>query len=362
VRPAGRSPPIRDVLPETGRLPFTPLLHGPTPVEEIRGLEAYFGRGGVWVKRDDLSSPVYGGNKIRKYEYVLGEAETRGATRLVTTGGIASTQVTATAVLGRALGYDVTAIFFDQPMTRFGQRAILADQAAGAELVWGGSYLGAAARSWAVARRQGSYFILPGASTPLPNVGYVDAALELVAQVEASGAPRPGVVVVPAGSCGTVVGLAIGFALAGWETEVVGVRITTRLACNAAYLYAVTAATERYLAALSPTYRRARGAMGWRSPRARLFHGAAGPGYGEPTAEAIEGASLLARITGHGGEITYTGKALAALRTLCRSEEHAGKTLLLWNTLTGEPPSLEGSDEARLPAALRRALGRPVVA
>lgn len=358
LHPADRTPPLHRALPETASLPFLPLLHGPTPLEEATALARYLGRGGVWVKRDDLSSPVYGGNKIRKYEYVLGEALAAGATRLVTTGGVASTQVTATAMLGRALGLPVTAVLFDQPSTRFGRVAIEADLAAGAELVWGDSYLGAALRSWSAARQPGAYFILPGASTPLPNLGYVDAALELRRQVEAQSAPRPDVIVVPAGSCGTVAGLAVGLALVGWPTEVIGVRITTRVTCNAAYLRAVTLATERYLARLSPTYQRANKTK----LNARIFHGAAGPGYGAPTPEAIEGAQALALVTGHEGEITYTGKALAALRMLARSPRYAKKTLLLWNTLTARPVSAEGVDLSRLPAALARTLRRPVVA
>lgn len=346
-------------LPELADLPFLPLLHGPTPVDEAKSLFSWLGRDRVWVKRDDLASPIYGGNKVRKYEYLLADARARGARSLVTIGGLASTQVTATARFGAALGLPVRAVLFDQPMTEFGRRALLADVTAGAELTHGGSIpttLWRARRVLREAREHQPYFVLPGASTPLPNVGFVDAALELAAQAAAGEMPHPEVVLVPAGSCGTVVGLALGFRLLGLTTEVIGVRITTALTCNGAYVRLVAWATDRFLRKGSPTYARlARGPL-----RASIFHGACGPGYGEPTADAWAGADALAAVTGHPGEITYTGKLLAAARAIGKMPRFAQKNLVIWNTLTREPPPVE-VDETALAAPLRAIFSGPIV-
>ena len=52
-------------------VPWVALAHVPTPVEPCTAIADYLGRGDVWVKRDDLISPIYGGNKVRRYELVL---------------------------------------------------------------------------------------------------------------------------------------------------------------------------------------------------------------------------------------------------------------------------------------------------
>lgn len=326
----------------------------------MAGLEAYFGRGGLWVKRDDLASPLYGGNKVRKFEYLLADALDQGARGLWTVGGLASTQVTATALFGRALGLKVRALLFDQAMTRFGRHALLADLAAGAELIYGGPLPLAALYALGEAafgpRRYA--LVAPGASTPRPNAGFVDGAFELAEQVRRGEMPRPDAVVVPAGSGGTVAGLALGFARLGWPTEVIGVRITSRLVCHGPWVRALAEATGRALERMSPRFGRpGRGPL-----RLRVEHRAAGRGYGEPTGEACEGARQLVKVTGYEGEVTYSGKALAALRLLANEPEYAKKTLLFWNTLTREPPPIGEASPSDLSPPLRRRWQAPVVA
>src|SRR5262245_17860931 len=129
-------------FPELAKsVPWLPLAHVPTPVEPCDAIADWLGRRGVWIKRDDLISPIYGGNKVRRYEHVLADARARGAERLVTAGGVGSTQVLATILLGRSLGFEVSAALFDQPATRFARRAVLGGAAAGGDLVYGGGYL-----------------------------------------------------------------------------------------------------------------------------------------------------------------------------------------------------------------------------
>lgn len=348
-----------DELPELrGTLPFVPLAHLPTPVERCTAIAPYLGRDDVWMKRDDLVSPLYGGNKVRRFELVFGEARARGATRIVTAGGLASTQVTATALFCQALGLPLTAVLFDQPVTRFAKDALLADADAGAELVYGGGYVATAAKTYLASRRPGSYVILPGASDPLANLGYVDAMLELAAQVARGEMPRPDVIVLPTGSSGTLAALSIGAAYLGWPTEIVGVRITARVACNAVTIGIIQRRTEAFLARRSATFRaRRRGPLRW-----SLFHGAIGPGYGEPTPASIEGARQVERLIGASGEVTYSGKALVGLRAIARDPAYRGKTILLWNTLSRVRPTPSAGARERVPKSLRWVLDAEAVA
>jgi D-cysteine desulfhydrase len=359
-------PTTREVLlhrefPELARLPFCPMLHGPTPVDNLDHLANYWGRKGIFIKRDEFSSPVYGGNKIRKYEYIFGEVFERGDTHIITTGGLASTQVTATAVLTKAMGLRFTAVLFDQPWTKFGAHAILANQAAGAELVYAGSYWNTFSQAWQAKKTRypnNSYFIMLGSSTPLPNLGYVDAAFELAEQIRRKEIPQPDAIVLPSGTCGTQAGLALGFAYLGLPIEVIGVRISTVLTGNTAFVRTLSNATARYLKKITSGFQKRK----LEPYRVKMFHEAVGPGYGEPTVDSKEGAEMFRQVTGYPGEVTYTGKVMVAMRALARHPDYRTKNLMLWNTLTATPPSIVGSNPRILHPTLRKAVEGPWVA
>lgn len=347
--PANRHKPLLfDAFPDLAKgTPWTPLAHVPTAVEPCGAIADYLGRSeGVFMKRDDLVSPLYGGNKVRRYEFVLADAKAKNKKRIVTVGGLASTQAMATALFGRALGFEVRIVLFDQPVTTFALDSVRGFEAAGAELVYGGGYLATAVRAYRANRRgDGNYFIMPGAAGPLANLGYVDAMLELAGQVERGEAPRPDVIVLPTGSSGTLAALALGAAHLGWDTEVIGVRITTALACNRLTVGMVVRNTDRSLAAREPRWKPMRGRARW-----SLYGGALGPGYGHPTPEALEGAAQVEKLIGATGEITYSGKAIAGLRSIMRRPGYEKKTFLFWNTLSTARPEIPA--DAPLPASV----------
>src|SRR5262249_22996441 len=156
---------------------------------------------------------------------------------------------------GRSAGFDVTAVLFDQPVTSFARYAIRAGAGAGGHLVRGGGYVATAWKTWrAYARADRPYFVPPGAATAGAHLGYGGAARELGEQVERGECPRPDFVVLPCGSGGTVAGLSIGFAMLGWPTVVVGVRITERIACNRITIGHLVRRTTALLRRRSPAF------------------------------------------------------------------------------------------------------------
>ncbi|MCU1461035.1 MAG: D-cysteine desulfhydrase [Acidimicrobiales bacterium] len=285
-----------DRLPRLADMvPFVELADGlPTRVEQLGER--------LWVKRDDATSSRYGGNKVRKFEFVMPVAARRGGPML-TAGGIGSHHVLAAAIHGRRLGLDVEAVLYPQPETDDvretqaelallgGVRVTRTPHAYAMPVVL-------AARMAALAPRR-PYLLWPGASTPLGTLGYVSAGLELTAQLPA----EPDVVVVPLGSGGTAVGIALGLALAGWrDATVVAVRAADAVVTNAVVLRSLEAATAAILAI-----------GGWRPRPARLVieRSWLGRGYGHPTtagAAALESAADLGLTL----EPTYTAKAFAA--------------------------------------------------
>lgn len=356
--PSGRVRPLLfDAFPGLARdLAFTPLAHVPTPIEPMTAIPSLGSR--VWMKRDDLCSPLYGGNKVRRYELVLADIRARGKTRIVTAGGLASTQAMATALYGRELGFSVRIVLFDQPITAFAKHAMLVDADAGAELMWGGGYVSTVLRTWRTLRAETNEnaLILPGAANPLANLGYVDAMLELAQQVEAGVCPRPDRIVLPTGSSGTLAALALGAAHLGWDTVIHGVRITTAFAANRLTIGGIVRATDRFLHARDPER--------WKRQSHRVKYvldgSALGPGYGHPTAESMTGIEEVRTLTGEPGEVTYSGKAIAALHRIVRA--HPNENVLLWNTLSTPRPTPGPDARSKVPLSLQWVLDAPEVA
>jgi D-cysteine desulfhydrase len=335
------------------RVPWLPLVRAPTPVEPCDAIEGYTGhraRGvDLWMKRDDLSAISYGGNKVRRYEFLFAHARALGADTLVTVGGLASTQATATAVLGPTHGFKVALALYDQPVTDFALDALRTDAQCGASMVRAGNFVTAMARAGAEClrgARKSRYFIAPGASSARANLGYVDAMLELGAQVDRGECPRPDAIVAPAGSGGTVAGLALGARVLGWDTLVIGVRIAPWIATNRVTVGARIRATAALL-----TRRAGVARDDLRGARWTIEHGFIGPGYGYGCPEAREGAAAWQDLTGATGEVTYSGKQLWALRDIVARPRWKGRSILLWNTLSTPRPRLDPDATARVPDA-----------
>jgi|LNFM01.1.fsa_nt_gb D-cysteine desulfhydrase len=345
-------------------VPWMRLAQTPTRVERCDAIEGYTEHRAhdvdLWMKRDDLVSPNYGGNKVRRYEFLFAKARAQGATALWTLGGLASTQATATAVHGRAQGFDVNMVLYDQPVTEFAREALCINAAVGANMIRAHNFVTGAFRLWRELRRapKGSAFLIePGASSARANLGYVDAMLELAAQVDAGECPRPDAIVVPAGSAGTLAAIALSLRMLRWDTEAIGVRIAPWIATNKLTIGYRVRSTARFLVG-----RGGADPSSFEGAKWTVMQGFLGPGYGAPTAAAIEGAAAWKTLTGATGEVTYTGKQLAALRVLCRDPRFRGKTILLWNTLSTPRPTVGPSARSLVPPAFASVFEGPVVA
>ena len=342
-----RFPPLRE------RLLRIPLATLPTPLEELTPPHGFRGR--LFVKRDDLTSSRYGGNKIRKFEQVLADARRRGAQAIVTVGGIGSNQALAAAIHGRALGFEVEVSLGRQPVTDEVRRNVGGLVAAGARIRYAGGLLGAflnAAVAVRARRRAGqaTAYVPLGATTPLGTVGYVSAALELAEQVRRGDCPAPDRIFVAAGTGGTAAGLLVGCRMAGLPTRITVVR-AGRGVTSAPFLTWHARRAVALLARLDPAIPRLRVGPGDFDVEA----GFAGSGYGAPTPEALEALAWAA--PGLQLETTYTGKALAACLSWCRTAG-AGGTILFWHTYNAAPfPVAPRLDD--LPSPLRALLARP---
>jgi D-cysteine desulfhydrase len=312
-----------------------PLLAGPTDIAAI-GPD-------TWVKREDRAGTRYGGNKVRKLEWLLGAALEAGGD-VLTIGTVGSNHLVATAVYGQASGAEVHAVVAPQPDTptaRINARILHAH----AEKLWVAATEVAVPFAWAKARVALRVFggypptLIPiGGSNPLGCVGWVGGGLEIAAQVAAGALPPPDRVYVPLGSGGTAAGLLVGLRLAGLESEVVAVR--------AAPSWLASPLRVRRLAANTLALLRRHGAPAATLGGLRIVDGFYGAGYARST-PATEAAASRAADLGLTLERTYTAKAFAAMEA-----EPGGRRLFVHtaNTRPLEPLLETALDE--VPASL----------
>lgn len=292
----------------------------------------------VLCKRDDLTSAIYGGNKVRKLERLLDEARTRGAHKVVTVGAVGSHHVLATALFGRAAGFEVDAILAPQITSPHAVEVARVGATLGFTAVPVRSF---AAVPIAMARRlRGrAYLIPPGGSSVTGSLAYVDAALELAGQIARGDLPRPSCIVVALGSGGTAAGLLAGLSRAGLlETrdgappvELVAVQVVDPPFASAAQTLSLALAIRRRLG--EPLVRSAIATM---SRNLTIARGFLGRGYGCGTPEGDE-ATAFARLDGIDLDPTYTAKAFAAALGEARARP-AGSTVLYWHTLSAKAP------------------------
>jgi 1-aminocyclopropane-1-carboxylate deaminase/D-cysteine desulfhydrase-like pyridoxal-dependent ACC family enzyme len=314
-------------------IPWVELASVPTPVESLAATGSST-PSSFYIKRDDLSGEPYGGNKVRKLEFLLGAARQRGSKRLITVGAAGSHHALATTIYGRQLGFEVTLVLFPQPLTPHVREVLMLDQAFGAELRFTRrmELIPAALFATTLRYRSDRAFVIPaGGSDATGTLGYVTAALELAEQVARGEVPEPATVVVAAGTLGTAAGLALGFAIAGMKTEIKAVRITSRIVTNERVLARLIRGTEVLLQRAGANVDVANQAIA----RVELLHEHIGRGYGIETDEGARAAEHFSR-QGILLDPTYTAKAAAAF---IAKAAHLPQPVMFWQTLSAAEPT-----------------------
>lgn len=319
----------------TDQFPRHRLAHLPTPLEPLPNLGKTLGLPGLWVKRDDCTGFALGGNKVRKLEFLMADAEAKGATAIVTAGGTQSNHVRQTVAAATKLGMSAHCVLervktYD--LYEHGGNAFL-DRLFGAtpHFVEKDADMDAAMTLIAedlLADGETPYQVPIGGSNPLGCMGYVECAWEMAAQFRELGL-HPDLIVHASGSAGTQAGLLVGLALAGLEIDVIGMCVSRD-----------GAAQEGKVAALVDEVCTLLDRPDLSEVIAVHCDGAyVGPGYGEPTAQMSDAITLTARTEGLVLDPVYTGKAMAGLIDYAGTGklEGAGSVVFLH---TGGSPAL----------------------
>ena len=289
----------------------------PTPLYRLEAISAKYGRN-IWIKRDDLCGVALGGNKVRKLEYLLAQAQTQGCDTVFTTGGAQSNHAMLTAACAARLGMRCILLLKKRGVTDHRGNLILDDIYGAqvrfldtdsyddiyAEMDRLGAELAAAGRR--------AYHIPVGGSTALGALGYVNCVRELRQQ-----GASVGHIVSATGSGGTAAGLLLGAGLFLPGVKVTGIavdsgpfdKIVPRLAGEAAALLECPFQPEENAFQM-------------------VEH--MGPGYALPNPEDTPYIEELARTEGILLDPVYTGKAFAGMMQLLRQGAFDGQDDLLF--------------------------------
>ncbi len=313
------------------------LARLPTPVQEATRLrEALGGRLAcprILLKRDDLTDLALGGNKARKLEFLVGDAKLKGATVLITTGGVQSNHARMTAAAARIAGMNAELVLSSNHVSPETQGNLLIDRLLDATVhfVHGSDSKDAAAAEAqkivdviAALERDGEvpYLVPLGGSNAIGTLGYVDATRELMAQLDELRL-RPTRLYHASGSRGTQAGLELGARLFDASYRCTGIAVSggepgkrdhaVRIANEAATLLGVaTRIMPDDLVTDQDHY---------------------GEGYAIPTEACIEAIRLVMRTEGVLLDPVYSGKAMAGVLAHIRDGElKASETIVFLHT------------------------------
>ena len=335
-------------------IPVIEFAELPTPVELFAKAGSEFSAPeNLWIKRDDLTHKEYGGNKIRKLDFVLSDIRRKNKKHVITFGATGTNAGVATAIMCHRNNLKCTIYLFDQPVTDTVKKNLELMRRYGAELIYKGSLLKTVLAYYLSPYRlhQDSYFLWAGCSNDVATFAYVNAAFELKQQIHNGELPEPEDIFVPVGSCSTLAGLTLGVEMAGLNTKVIGIRVAPAYlgpfpACTAGEVNKVINKAYNWLEKNSVP-------LNFKQPECVFSDDYFGEGYGRATEKSQHAIDVFSK-AGIQLENTYSAKAAAAFLEQASNND---KPQLFWNTFNSRDTLANAPDcENPLPLRVQQAI------
>ena len=338
-----KKPTLFDVYPNLeGKIPWISILTGiPTNVDRLTELENYLklNDGEIYIKRDDKDHKIYGGNKLRKFEFIFGEALKKKKKGIITLGGIGTNHGAACAIVAKELDLKCELFLSLQPVTWHVQRSLLLFHYLGAKLHFSKRFTLGVLKSLLFRMFHPKYYLMSIGGSPLlrfgthlGTIGFVNAIFELKNQIDEGILPEPDIIFVAAGSTGTSAGLTAGCKLLGLKTKVYPVNVSYDIVVNPKKLIRIANKSIKYLRKRDksiPDVQVNKGDFD-------MIKGYLGSSYGVKTVKGQKAVDLVYELEGKKLgfklETTYTGKTIAAMLDFFEKEENKSKKVLFWNT------------------------------
>jgi L-cysteate sulfo-lyase len=289
--------------------PKVKLAFLPTPLQKMKKLSKYLGGPSIFMKRDDMTGFLLGGNKIRKLEFLMGDALRKNVDIIITTGSIQSNWATHAAAAAKKFGMEIFLVLCGNKNESI-QGNYLLDHILGAEFKFVSSeedieHLDVIMQDIAK-NYQGKGlkpYILPvGGSTPLGNLGYVNGVLELIYQADQMNIKIDNIVVT-AGSCGTIAGILTGLRGFNYQAKTLGMTIGKS---KAECINRILSLNTEMVGLLGENFKI--------NPKDIIIYDQyIGEEYGKKNIESIEAIKLTLEKEGILLDPVYTGKTMAGL-------------------------------------------------
>jgi len=330
---------MENVRKAINRLQRIRLANLPTPLEEMPRLSKVLGGPRLWIKRDDLTGSVFGGNKLRKLEFEMAEARSKGADVVVSDGVLQSNHARTVVTAARKLGLGVVLVLRGEEPREYDGNLLL-DRIFGADIrfVRAEWHETGAITKKVVEELRGEghnpyviYF-----SSPIGSVGYVNAFLELITQARKMKL-KIDHIVHAAGSGGTQAGLIVGNKALKAEVEVIGISEEP----DGDYLLNTTVEIANGCTKL----------LGLDFPitseDVKLLYDYVGKGHGITTKEAIDTIRFVAETEGILLDPVYTSKAMAGLIDLTKQGRFGKRENVVFLHTGGLPAIFAYKNELR---------------
>jgi D-cysteine desulfhydrase family pyridoxal phosphate-dependent enzyme len=309
-------------------IPRLRFAHLPTPIEELPRLSATLGGPRILVKRDDQTGLAFGGNKTRKLEFLVAEAQAQGAKMLFSAGAIQSNHCRQTAAAAAKFGFECTLVLTGQ-LTEQASANLLLDELFGAKIV---NVMDRADRDRvlketfdkAVSDGKKPYLVPYGGSSTTGALGYAFAMEEFMKQNV-----RADWIVFGTSSGGTHAGLVLGQKVFSYKGKVLGISIDESEEWLKAHVSALASDTSERLG----------NRIDFSPDDVLATDKYCKAGYGVLTDGEREAVRLFASREGLLLDPVYTGRAAAGLIDLIRKGFFKkDETVLFWHT--GGQPAL----------------------
>lgn len=340
------------------KIPYILLGQWPTPLQKLSRLGAQVGHHNLYVKREDFSGDLFGGNKIRKLEFLLADAMNQGHKTVLAYGGIASNNVTSVAAYSKKVGLKSIGLLMEQPITRNLKRNLLLDhyyECSLFECPHDRELTIDELTQFLQKKRldEHPYVIPMGGSNKIGAIGWVNAAFELKEQIKQGLMPEPDYIYLTLGSLGTAAGLLLGIKAAGLKTRIKAIQVTNPQKYSKEKLCTLIMQTNQFLHEADPAFP----LFSWDKEELDVNTAYLGNGYACKTTEGEFARVFFEKFEHIILDETYTAKTAAALIHDCVHQvRDADEVLLYWHTYCADDFSeiVQNVDQAGLPLELRK--------
>ncbi|MEK7435233.1 MAG: pyridoxal-phosphate dependent enzyme [Cyanobacteriota bacterium] len=325
--------PLFDFFPELKSISKLNLGNYPTPIQKLTNLEKKINcTSNIYIKRDDLTSNIYGGNKVRKLEFTLADAINKKATRIITGGGNGSNMTVAVSIFSKKLGINVNSVFFPQPINNHVKTNFELNNFFGSKIHISSNKISFFYKIiekmiyYTIKDKKIPYLIIPGDSNALSSLGYVNCVFEILEQIKNNEISEPDYIFVSLGSCGTTSGLLAGLKICNLKSKLVAVSVSDKIISNKKNIIRHTTKIIDFISKKSLK----KLDIKINDDDITVLYDYLGKGYGHEIPELYNIIKLLDETENIKLDPTYTGKTMVAMLDFIKKVEN--KNILFINT------------------------------